>query len=154
MVDDGLGRLLPPGITNEIVEAARMTYSEKVIEHWLNPCNVGRLREPQGTGAAMSSCGDTVEFTLRIKEDRILDIGFLVHGCGTTSAVASFTTELVKGKTICEALRIGAEEIISGLGKFPVEQRHCAELAAAALKEALRNYNEFKREPWKRAYTR
>jgi nitrogen fixation NifU-like protein len=137
-----------------MVEAARRLYSESVIDHWLNPRNVGRLKEPQGIGSAASGCGDTMEMSLRIRDDRIVDVGFIAQGCGTTSAVGSRTTELALGKTVLEALRIGPEEIIATLGKFPLEQRHCAELASAALKEALKDYTAFKREPWKRGYRR
>lgn len=151
-MDDDLDRPLPAGITMEMVDAARELYSERVIEHWLTPRNLGRLKEPQGIGTAASGCGDTMEVTLRIRDNRILDIAFIVRGCGTTSAVGSITTELAKGKTVYEALRIGPEEIITALGKFPLEQNHCAELAAAALKEALKDYTAFKREPWKRGY--
>lgn len=141
-------------LLEEMLEEARKTYSEKVIDHWMNPRNVGRLEEPQGIGQATGTCGDTMEISLRIKDDRILDVKYLTEGCGTTSAVGSMTTELVKGRTVSEALRVDAEAIMDALEGLPDAQAHCADLATSALKEALKNYFAFKREPWKRGYKR
>jgi nitrogen fixation protein NifU and related proteins len=141
-------------LQSEMLEEARKIYSEKVIDHWLNPRNVGRIEEPQGMGKATGICGDTREMTLRIRNDRILEINFLTEGCGTTAAVGSMTTELVKGKTVQEALKISPEDIIVAVEGLPIEHRHCADLASTTLKEALKDYLANKQEPWKRAYKR
>ena len=141
-------------LQEEMLEEARKIYSEKVIEHWLHPKNVGRIQDPQGVGLSTGACGDTMEISLRVVGDRIQDIHYYTEGCGTTAAVGSVTTELVKGKTIQEAFKIGPDEIIAALEGLPEEHTHCADLAAETLKEALRNYLAFKREPWKRGYNR
>ncbi|HJX30249.1 MAG TPA: iron-sulfur cluster assembly scaffold protein [Thermodesulfobacteriota bacterium] len=141
-------------LQKEMLEEARKIYSEKVIDHWLNPRNVGRIEEPQGRGAATGICGDNMEMTLRINNDRILDINFLTEGCGTTAAVGSMTTELAKGKTVQEALEISPEDVIAAVEGLPPEHRHCADLASTTLKEALKDYLANKQEPWKRAYKR
>lgn len=141
-------------LQGEMLEEARKIYSEKVIDHWLNPRNVGRIEEPQGMGRAMGICGDTMEMTLRIRNDRILDINFLTEGCGTTAAVGSMTTELAKGKTVQEALKISPEDIIAAVEGLPPEHRHCVDLAPTTLKKALKDYLANKQEPWKRVYKR
>ena len=139
-------------IQQEMLEEARKIYSEKVIEHWMDPQNVGRIEDPQGIGRVTGGCGDTMEMSLRVINDRIVDINFYTEGCGTTAAVGSMTTELVKGKTIQEAFKIGADEIAAALEGLPHEHVHCAELASDTLHEALKDYLAFKREPWKRGY--
>lgn len=152
MGDELFDQELLERLQKEILEDARKIYSEKVIDHWLNPRNVGRIEEPQGVGKATGICGDTMEMTLQIRNDQILDINFLTEGCGTTAAVGSITTELAKGKTIQEALKIGPEDIIAAVEGLPPEHRHCAQLASATLKNALLNYLEDKREPGKLSY--
>jgi len=107
---ESLERLL-----QEMLEEARKIYSEKVIEYWINPKNVGRVENPDGWGRATGACGDTMEMSLRITNDRILDINYYTEGCGTTAAVGSAATELAKGKTVQEALSIGPEDIITFL---------------------------------------
>jgi len=139
-------------LQQEMLEEARKIYSEKVIDHWLNPRNVGRIENPQGIGRSTGICGDTMEMSLRIINDRIVDINFFTEGCGTTAAVGSITTELAKGKTIPEALQITPEQIIDAMDGLPPEHRHCADLACNTLKEALRDYLKKRREPWKVVY--
>jgi NifU homolog involved in Fe-S cluster formation len=139
-------------LQEEMLEDARKIYSEKVIDHWLNPRNMGRIEEPQGAGRATGICGDTMEMTLRIRNDRILDINFLTEGCGTTAAIGSMTTELAKGKTVQEALQISPEDIVAAVEGLPPEHRHCADLASATLKDALLHYLENKQAPWKLNY--
>jgi len=152
MVDEMFDQESLERLQREILEDARKIYSEKVIDHWLNPRNVGRIEEPQGAGRATGICGDTMEMTLRIRNDRILDINFLTEGCGTTAAVGSMTTELAKGKTVQEALGISTADIIAAVEGLPPEHRHCADLASTTLKNALLDYLENKREPWKLSY--
>ena len=152
MDDELLDQASLDRLLNEMLEEARKIYSEKVVEHWLKPRNVGRIEEPQGTGRATGICGDTMEMTLRIKNDLILDINFLTEGCGITAAVGSMTTELAKGKTVQAALKISPEDIIAAVEGLPPEHRHCADLASATLEDALLDYLAKKREPWKQGY--
>ena len=141
-------------LQEEMLAEARKIYSEKVIEHWRDPQNVGKIADPQGIGRVTGGCGDTMEMSLRVISDRIADINFYTEGCGTTAAVGSMTTELVKGKTIQEAFKIGPDDIAEALEGLPDEHLHCADLAADTLHAALRDYLAFKREPWKRGYAK
>ncbi|MFH0811647.1 MAG: iron-sulfur cluster assembly scaffold protein [Pseudomonadota bacterium] len=136
----------------EILEDARKYYPEKVIERWLNPRNVGKVENPQGIGRQTGICGDVMEISLRILNDRIIEAKFLTEGCGPTLAAGSMATELAIRKTVQEAFQINQQVILNNLGGFPEESEHCALLASDTLKEALRDYVANKREPWKLSY--
>ena len=136
----------------EIIEDARKVYSEKVIERWLNPKNLGKIEDPDGFGRVTGLCGDVMEISLRVNNDRIIEAKFLTQGCGPTLAAGSMATELVVGKTVQEAFKITHEIILNNLGGLPEESEHCALLASDTLKEALKDYFASKREPWKKAY--
>ena len=127
-------------------------YSEKVLDRCFNPRNWGMMENPQGFGKGSRSCGDGLEITLRIKNDKIQDAKFFTEGCGPMLAAGSMVTELVVGKTILEAFKVKPEVINEALDGLPKESEHCADTAAETLKEALLNYLAFKKEPWKRAY--
>jgi len=138
----------------EIIEDARKVYSEKVIERWLRPKNMGKIEDPQGFGRVTGLCGDVMEISLRVKSNRIIEAKFSTMGCGPTLAAGSMATELAAGKTVQEAFKISQDAILEHLGGLPEESEHCALLASDTLKEALRNYLAYKREPWKKAYKR
>ena len=127
-------------------------YSEKTIDHFLNPRNMAEIHAPDGYGKVTGPCGDTMEIYLRIKDGRIINTTFRTDGCGTTIASGSMVTELAKGRSIIEARGITQDDILDALGGLPEESRHCALLAAKTLKEAIKDYLAFKREPWKRVY--
>jgi len=135
------------------VEMKRV-YSEAVVEHTLNPRNVGSMDNADGYAQITGPCGDTMEIWLRVKNDSILGATFMTDGCGTTIAAASMVTELAKGKAISQALRIGQQDVLKALGGLPEESQHCALLSANTLKEAVKDYLAFRNEPWKRAYKR
>lgn len=136
----------------EIIEQARKVYSEDVVDRWLNPRNAGEIDAPQGYGRLTGICGDTMEISLRIVKDRVIDAKFLTVGCGPTLAAGSMATELAMGKGVQEAFRIDQGAILHKLGGLPEESEHCALLAADTLKEALRDYLAHKKEPWKKGY--
>ncbi len=136
----------------EIIEDARKVYSEKVIERWLNPKNFGKIEDSDGFGRVTGLCGDVMEISLRVNNDRIVEAKFLTQGCGPTLAAGSMATELAVGKTVQEVFKITHEIILDNLGGLPEESEHCALLASDTLKEALKDYFASKREPWKRAY--
>jgi nitrogen fixation NifU-like protein len=137
----------------EIVMAdMRSTYSEKVIDHFLNPRNLGQIESPDGCGRVTGPCGDTMELCLRVREGKIINATFWTDGCGTSIASGSMTTELVKRKSITEVLKITSNTILEELGGLPEESVHCSVLAADTLREAIKDYLAFKNEPWKRAY--
>ncbi|MGQ9546370.1 MAG: iron-sulfur cluster assembly scaffold protein [Dehalococcoidia bacterium] len=137
-----------------IMEDMRRVYSEKTIDHFLNPRNLGEIPNPDGFGRITGPCGDTMEISLKVTDDRILNASFWTDGCGTTIASGSMVTELAKGKTISEALKVSQQDVLDALGGLPEDSLHCALLAANTLKEAIKDYLAFKDEPWKRAYRR
>jgi len=137
-----------------VMEDMRKTYSEKVIDHFLNPRNLGELEDADGFGKVTGPRGDTMQICLRVKDDKITDATFMTDGCGTTIACGSMTTELAKGKTIAEALKITQDDILKSLDGLPEDDIHSSLLAADTLKEALRDYLSLQKEPWKRAYRR
>ena len=135
-----------------IMEDARKTYSEKVIQRWINPSQMGEIRDPQAYGKVTGPCGDTVKISLKIENDRIIDARFLTDGCMTTIASGCVACELAIGKTYKEALTVSKEVILDQLGGLPEESEHCALLASNTLRAALTDYLDFKNEPWKRLY--
>jgi len=137
----------------ELVRAEmRKLYSEAVIDHAMNPRNVGSMETANGFAMVEGPCGDTMEIWLRVKNDRILEATFMTDGCGTTIAAGSMITELVKGKNVIQVQKISQQDVLKALGGLPEESRHCALLAANTLKEAVKDYLAFRNEPWKRAY--
>ena len=137
----------------EIIMAdARKVYSGTVIDHAMNPRNVGDLQDADGFARVTGPCGDTMEIWLKVKDSTISDASFMTDGCGTSIASGSIVTEMTKGKSISEAQRITRRDVLDALGGLPEESQHCALLAANTLKAALRDYMAMKREPWRRAY--
>ncbi|MBI4620353.1 MAG: iron-sulfur cluster assembly scaffold protein [Desulfobacterales bacterium] len=135
-----------------IIEDARETFSEEVVNRWLNPKNIGKIEDPDGFGRVTGPCGDTMEISLKVKDDRITKALFMTDGCGTTIATGSMAADLTTGKDIKEALKISQEVILDALGGLPEDSRHCALLASNTLKEAIKDYLAYKRDPWKRVY--
>ena len=129
-------------------------YSEAVVEHIISPRNMGYLNDSDGSARVTGSCGDTMEISLKVRNDTITDVAFMTDGCATTIASGSMVSELAKGKNITGALGISQREVLSALGGLPEDSEHCALLAANTLKEALKDYLVYKKEPWKRAYKR
>ncbi len=139
-------------LEQSIMEDMKKRYSEKTIDHFLNPRNLGEISSPDGFARITGPCGDTMEIRLRVKDDKVLNASFWTDGCGCSIASGSMITELAKGKAIAEAQKISQEHVLDALGGLPDDDAHCALLAANTLKEAIRDYLAFKNEPWKRAY--
>jgi nitrogen fixation NifU-like protein len=139
-------------LEQEMMDDMRRIYSPEVIDHFQNPRNLGGIPSSDGFGRLTGPCGDTMQIYLRVKDDHILDIKFLTDGCGTSLASGSMLTELARGKSIREALRITPDNVLDALGGLPEDSVHCAVLASNTLKEAIKDYLAFKNEPWKRAY--
>ncbi|HUV53943.1 MAG TPA: Fe-S cluster assembly scaffold protein NifU [Candidatus Krumholzibacteriaceae bacterium] len=118
-------------------------YSEKVLEHFKNPRNVGELKDADAEGTVGNPvCGDLMTMYIKVKEDRIEDIKFKTFGCGAAIATSSMTTELAKGKTLDEALKISRQDVAEALDGLPPVKMHCSNLAADALHEAIKSYKE------------
>lgn len=120
-------------------------YSEKVMEHFTNPRNVGEIEDADGVGTVGNPiCGDIMRLYIKIKDGRIEDIKFKTFGCGAAIASSSMLTELVKGETIDEALKTSNKAIIEALGGLPSKKRHCSVLAQEALQKAIDDYRSKK----------
>ena len=118
-----------------------MEYSEKVMDHFMNPRNVGVLEDADGVGRAGNPvCGDLMEMSVKIDDDVITDIKFRTFGCGAAIASSSMATELIKGKTIDQALEVSNRAIAEALEGLPPVKMHCSVLAAEALRATLADY--------------
>lgn len=118
-------------------------YSEKVLEHFRNPRNVGELENPDGIGVEGNPvCGDLMEIHIQVEDDRITDIKFKTFGCGSAIATSSMVTELAKGKTLDEALQITRQTVADELDGLPKQKMHCSNLAADALHKAIEDYRK------------
>jgi len=122
-------------------------YSDKVMEHFRNPRNMGEILNADGVGTVGNPvCGDLMTMYIKVKDDRIEDIKFKTYGCGAAIATSSMTTELAKGKTLEEAMKITRASVADSLGGLPKVKMHCSNLAADALHAAIEDYREKKQE--------
>ena len=128
-----------------VMEDARKIYSEKVIERWLNPRNLGKIRNPDGSAKIKGPCGDTMQISFMVRDHRISKIRFRTDGCASSIASGSMATELAQGKKLEEASAISQQMILDALDGLPEESVHCALLASNTLKEAMKNYSDSKR---------
>jgi len=118
-----------------------MSYSQKVIDYFTHPRNVGKMDNPDGVGKVGNPvCGDVMELYIKVENGKIIDAKFQTFGCAAAIATSSMVTELVKGKTLDEALRISNETVTEALGGVPAIKRHCSVLAEEALKAAIADY--------------
>ena len=116
-------------------------YSERVMEHFRNPRNVGEIENPDGVGHVGNPvCGDIMELYIQVKDGTIVDAKFKTFGCGAAIATSSMVTEMVKGKSIEEALKISNKAVAEALDGLPPIKMHCSALAEEALKSAIENY--------------
>jgi nitrogen fixation NifU-like protein len=118
-------------------------YTEKVKDHFFNPRNVGEIKDADGIGTVGNPrCGDVMTMYIKVKDDKIFDIKFKTYGCAAAIASSSIATELVKGKSIKEAMKLSRNDVADKLGGLPEIKMHCSNLAADALKKAIINYQE------------
>ena len=123
-------------------------YSEKVMEHLRNPRNVGEIKDPDGIGHVGNPiCGDIMELYIKVKDGKIVEAKFKTFGCGAAIASSSMVTEMVKGKSIEEALEVSSKAIAEALGGLPPQKMHCSVLAEEALKSAINDYLAKKQNP-------
>jgi nitrogen fixation NifU-like protein len=123
----------------QIKAKMKETYSETVVEHNLNPRNLGSFSDADGYARVTGPCGDTIEMWLKVDGNTIAKAGFMTDGCGTTIASGSMITEIVKGKSLTEAQRISQKDVLNALDGLPEESEHCALLASDTLKAAIRD---------------
>jgi len=116
-------------------------YTEKVMDHFQNPRNVGEIPDADGVGEVGNAvCGDIMKIYLKVEDDRIADVKFKTFGCGAAIATSSMVTEMVKGKTLDEALQITNKAVAEALDGLPPQKMHCSNLAADALHKAIEDY--------------
>jgi nitrogen fixation NifU-like protein len=116
-------------------------YSEKVMDHFTNPRNVGEISNPDGVGEEGNPvCGDMMTFYIKVKDNRLEDVKFKTFGCGAAIAVSSMVSEMAKGKTIDEARKITPELVAKELEGLPKNKFHCSNLGAQALNKAIDDY--------------
>jgi nitrogen fixation NifU-like protein len=137
-----------------VMDDMRQRFSEETIDRFLNPRNLGQITSPDGFGRIVGGCGDTMEIYLKVRGESIVNASFWTDGCGPSIASGSMVTELAKGKSVLEAQKITQQDVLDALDGLPEENLHCALLAANTLKEAIKDYLAFRKEPWKRAYKR
>lgn len=122
-------------------------YTDKVMDHFSSPRNVGEIPEANGVGEVGNAvCGDIMKIYLKINDERIDDVKFKTFGCGAAIATSSMVTELVKGKTLDEAMQITNDVVAEALDGLPPQKMHCSNLAADAMHKAIEDYRSRKNE--------
>ena len=118
-------------------------YTEQVMDHFMNPRNVGEIEDANGVGTVGNAkCGDIMKIYIKVENDVIVDVKFKTFGCGAAIATASRATEMVKGKTIEEALKVTNKMVADSLGGLPPVKMHCSVLAEEALHAAIQDYKD------------
>ena len=116
-------------------------YTETVMDHFMNPRNVGEIPDADGIGeVGNAKCGDIMKMYLKIQDNRVEDVKFETFGCGSAIASSSMATEMIKGKPIDEALAITNKDVVEALGGLPAHKLHCSVLAEEAFKSAIKDY--------------
>ena len=116
-------------------------YSEKVMDHFTNPRNVGEIEDADGIGEiGNAKCGDIMKMYIKVKDNRIEDVKFKTFGCGSAIATSSIATEMIKGKTIEEALKLSNKAVVEALDGLPTHKIHCSVLAEQSIKAAIADY--------------
>ena len=124
-------------------------YTETVMDHFTHPRNVGEIPDASGVGeVGNAKCGDIRKMYLKIKDDRIEDAKFETFGCGSAIASSSMATELIKGKTVDEALAVTNKQVVDALGGLPAYKLHCSVLAEESIKAAVKDYYERNNIPY------
>ena len=120
-------------------------YSDKVMDHFMNPRNVGEIEDADGIGEEGNPvCGDMMTFYIKVRDDRLEDVKFKTFGCGAAIAVSSMVSEMAKGKTLDEAIKITPRSVADELDGLPKNKFHCSNLGAQALQKAIENYQSKK----------
>ena len=148
MNDEKMNQLIN-AVQDALSAEMRDKYSEKVIRCWLQPTRMGKIDRPDGFACIKRDCGDQMEFSLMVRDDRIIDVRFQTDGCINAIAAGNSGAELALGKTVDEAMAITGQDILDALEGLPEESLHCAEHTVETLRQALNNYLEYRGVPWR-----
>jgi nitrogen fixation NifU-like protein len=118
-------------------------YSDKVMDHFMNPRNMGDIKDADAVGTVGNpACGDVMRLYIKVEDDKIAEAKFKTFGCGAAIATSSMATEMIKGKTVDESLKITNEAVAEALDGLPPNKMHCSVLAQEAIEAAIKNYKE------------
>ena len=118
-----------------------MLYSEKVMDHFQNPRNLGKMEDADGIGeVGNAKCGDIMKMYIKVRDGRIADVKFNTFGCGSAIATSSMATEMIKGQTLDDALKLSNKAVVEALDGLPAHKIHCSVLAEEAVKAAIKDY--------------
>ena len=124
-------------------------YTETVMDHFMHPRNVGEIADADGVGeVGNAKCGDIMKMYLKIKDNKIEDVKFETFGCGSAIASSSIATEMIKGRTLEDALALTNQEVVDALGGLPAHKLHCSVLAEQAVRAAVRDYYDRNHIPY------
>ena len=124
-------------------------YTDTVMDHFMHPRNVGEIPDADGVGeVGNAKCGDIMRMYLKIKDDKIEDVKFETFGCGSAIASSSMATEMIKGKTVDEALAVTNKQVVDALGGLPAYKLHCSVLAEESIKAAVKDYYDRNNIPY------
>jgi nitrogen fixation protein NifU and related proteins len=137
---------------SSLIERLHQIYSKTTVDHILNPRNDRSLPNPDGFAAYSSGCGETMKIWLKVDNGIVIQTGFWTDGCAATVACGSMATHLIVGKSAIQSLALNARDIVDALKNLPEGNHHCAELAANALRMALKDYLAMDQQPWKKLY--
>lgn len=141
-------------LEKQVVDRMKEIYGGEIVDHAMNPRNIGAISDADGFAVVRSQCGETMKMWVKVSGAQIVQSAFWTDGCAVTIACGSVATELIKGKDIAEALAICEQDISQALGGLPEGNYHCASLAVSAVKAVVRDYISLRKEPWKKAYRR
>ncbi len=138
-MDDKFDELIEK-LQEQVFNEAKEAFGETGFQRWRNPLYKGALKKPDAHARVTGKCGDTMEISLKFKDNRVVEASYLTDGCGASTVCGSFAAEIAHGKTTDELADITGETILIKIGRFPKENEHCAFLAAETIQEALQNY--------------
>lgn len=127
-------------LQGEIFDEAKEAYGPKGFDRWRNPKYHGRLENPDGAARVTGGCGDTIEMTLRIEDEQIVDGAFTTTGCASSGLCGSFAVEMAIGKSVESVFEFEGQDVLDAIGTFPEDDSHCAFLAIETLQEAVNGY--------------
>jgi nitrogen fixation NifU-like protein len=139
-------------LQKKIMKQIKRDYSKVVIEHWKHPKNWGIMNDADGYAKVTGPCGDTMEISIKVKNNKIIRCTFDTDGCGISISCGSMTTVFVTGKSVASVRKITQKDLLNYCGGLPQDDEHCALLAVVTLQKAIEDYTQNRNESWKKLY--